>query len=214
MHIGALHEFHDTEYARNWAERFKENPARQQLFSDIGDLLEKQIPANGKVIELGIGPGFLAAYLMKRFPSIEYIGFDFSKAMLMIASERLEEHQERFKPLLVNLVEDQYEELFGDTADAIVSTWALHDLFTPENIQLVYSKCRAILSGILINGDFIKPDGSSYAYEGGRFEVKKHLRMLEGLGYQGVRCAGLYEENVEAPTAANNYACIVGVLFG
>jgi hypothetical protein len=56
---------------------------------------------------------------------------------------------------------------------AIVSTWALHDLGSQENVAVVYKRCAHALQegGRLLNGDFIKPDKAIYEYESGRFEI-------------------------------------------
>ena len=51
--------------------------------------------------------------------------------------------------------------------DAVVSTWALHDLGAPANVEQVYAGCAKALGGqgLLLNGDFIKPDGTAHEYE-------------------------------------------------
>ncbi|MGI9543534.1 MAG: hypothetical protein ACR2MX_09760, partial [Cyclobacteriaceae bacterium] len=64
--IGALHEFHNQTYSQEWAQRFEATPERQRLFTDMADLLEASIPKEATVLELGIGPGYLAQYLLER----------------------------------------------------------------------------------------------------------------------------------------------------
>jgi len=97
--------------------------------------------------------------------------------------------------------------------DAIVSTWALHDLGKPENTELVYRNCAQLLpkGGLLLNGDFIKPDMAKFEYEPGRFEIGKHIAMLRGAGFKSVECLVVLEEEIESPTAAQNYACLKAV---
>ena len=75
------------------------------------------------------------------------------------------------------------------STDAIVSTWALHDL------------------GVLLNGDFIKPVGAVQDYEAGRFEIDTHLIMLGRAGFKRVDCLEVFEEELDSPTAAQNYSC-------
>ncbi len=208
--IGATHKFHNQAYAHTWADRFKATPARRQLFADIGDLIESHVPLTATVLELGIGPGFLAAYLLDRFPHIHYLGLDFSQAMLAIAQDRLSRFGPRYQLLQFDLTQNKLQDAFPEPVDAVVSTWALHDLGSKPQIYEVYWQCRSVLTGILVNGDFIKPKGTSYEYEPGRIEIDEHLQMLQELGYSRVSCAGMYEVNVAEPTPANNYACLVG----
>ena len=71
----------------------------------------------------------------------------------------------------------------------------------------------ANLNGILINGDFVKPEGIAFNYENGRFEIKKHLKMLEELGYEKIACPFKCETSLKNSATANNYACIVAKKF-
>jgi len=65
---------------------------------------------------------------------------------------------------------------------------------------------------MLLNGDFIKPDKAIYEYEPGRFEIAKHIAMLCRVGFESADCLLVLEEEIESPTAAQNYACVRGVV--
>jgi predicted O-methyltransferase YrrM len=93
--IGAQHEFHDREFAIDWAERFTPTPARLELFRIILSELQSTIPADGCAVELGIGPGYLAGHILSAMPEIRYIGVDFSSPMLEIARTRLHSYSAR-----------------------------------------------------------------------------------------------------------------------
>jgi SAM-dependent methyltransferase len=93
--IGAHHEFDDEEYVEGWAGRFVPTPERLELFTIILSELKSQIPPNGCVVELGIGPGYLADHLLRAIPDIQYYGIDFSAPMLDIARQRLRPHSAR-----------------------------------------------------------------------------------------------------------------------
>lgn len=208
--VGALHEFHDQAYARDWADRFVPTPERLRLFEMIHEQLLRHIPADGHVLELGIGPGYLAHYLLQRLPHISYCGVDFSAPMLDIAGQRLHDFADRVSYLRRDLVEDDWDAEVARPTHAIVSTWALHDLGTPENIFSVYKRCHRALSdsGLLINGDFVKPENARQNYEGGRFEVARHLQALTQQGFADPSCLSYFEEELDNPTPAQNYACL------
>ena len=53
--VGANHEFHDSDYAAGWAERFEPTPDRLTLFNLMLTELQTRIPPNGRVVELGMG---------------------------------------------------------------------------------------------------------------------------------------------------------------
>ncbi len=212
--IGALHEFHDAEFAAGWADRFVPTPERLELFEVILSELQSRIPPHGRVVELGIGPGYLADHLLRAMPEIQYCGVDFSAPMLDIARHRLSAYSIRVVYVQADLVQDRWCLSVPKPVDAIVSTWALHDLGSQANVESVYRSCTRVLrdGGMLLNGDFIKPDAARYEYEPGRFEIAKHIEILQRVGFRSAECLGVLEEEVESPTAAHNYACFKGVV--
>jgi hypothetical protein len=60
-----------------------------------------------------------------------------------------------------------------------------------------------------VNGDFIKPDRTEWEYEPGRFEIARHVELLREAGFAAPASLHHFEPEVDAPTAAQNYACIV-----
>ena len=212
--IGAHHEFHDEEFVTGWADRFVPTPERMDLFNIILSELRSRVPPNGCVVELGIGPGYLADYLLNGMLDIRYYGVDFSVPMLNIAEHRLKPHAHRIAYVRADLVMDEWWADIPSPISAIVSTWALHDLGSQENVRNVYKSCAQVLQdgGILLNGDFIKPDRAIYEYEPGRFEIEKHIAMLRLVGFKHADCLVVLEEEINAPTPAQNYACFRGVV--
>ena len=212
--VGADHEFHDKEFVTGWANRFVPTPERLELFDAILSELRSQIPPNGCVVELGLGPGYLADHLLKTMPGIQYYGVDFSSPMLDIARQRLKPHASRVAYIQADLVKDHWWTDLPTSVNAIVSTWALHDLGSQENVEIVYKSCAQILQdgGVLLNGDFIKPDKAIHEYEPGRFEIAKHKEILRRVGFNITECLVILEEEIEAPTSAHNYACFKGMV--
>lgn len=211
--VGAEHEFHDEDYARGWAERFVPTPERLQLFDAIIERLRDSALPSSHVVELGIGPGYLAARLLDALPDITYEGLDFSAPMLDIAAHRLAPHARRVRFTQADLVNEDWPAKVERPVGAIVSTWALHDLGGEAQTASVYRGCRRILppEGVFLNGDFVKPDGTRHPFEAGRFPVARHLALLRAAGFGQARCLMVLEEELEAPTAAQNYACLEAV---
>lgn len=211
--IGAQHEFHDREFVTGWADRFVPTPERLKLFNSILCELISYIPADGCIVELGIGPGYLADYLLREMPEIKYYGVDFSAPMLDIARQRLSQHSKRVTYVQADLVKDRWWRDMPVPVNAIVSTWALHDLGSQENVETVYRNCSQTLikNGLLLNGDFIRPDNAVYEYEPGRFEIARHIEILQHVGFSRAECLLVLEKEIKSPTAAQNYACFKAV---
>jgi SAM-dependent methyltransferase len=214
--VGAQHEFHDDDYVAEWAERFVPTPERLELFEVFLSELTSRVPPDGCVVEVGIGPGFLAEHLLRAMPEIRYCGVDFSDPMLANARQRLMPYSARVAYVQADLVKDRWWTDIPVPVNAIVSTWALHDLGSQENVEVVYASCARVLQGggMLLNGDFIKPDEAKLEYEPGRFETAKHIAMLRRVGFDCAECLVVLEEEIESPTAAQNYACLKGLVSG
>lgn len=209
--IEALHEFHNEGFAKGWADKFEPTPDRLDLFETILLGIEQLGKSDTHVLELGIGPGYLADFLLSAKDSITYQGFDFSAPMLEIAENRLKAHLSRVSFSQVDLL-TTWSELGIQQPQIIVSTWSLHDLMSEENIQHAYQEAFKLLpiGGVILNGDFIKPENVTQSYEKGRLLEKSHLKMLSEIGFKNIRCLKQFEVNKESPTTANNYSCFFG----
>ncbi len=212
--VGAEHEFHDKEFVRGWADRFVPTPERVQLFDTIIESLASHFKAATHVVELGIGPAYLAKRILEKLPNVTYEGIDFSEPMLDIAAERLTAYGSRVTFTQADLIGEDWGSKVKRPAGAIVSTWALHDLGGVEKTKKVYRDSRNVLTtgGLFLNGDFVKPEGTPHEYEPGRFLVSRHLEILKEVGFKKVQCLVYLETEIENSTAAQNYACLQAVV--
>jgi cyclopropane fatty-acyl-phospholipid synthase-like methyltransferase len=212
-YVGVLHEFHNAVYARDWADRFTPSPPREALFAAMLLALRQQQLPESHVLELGIGPAYFAERLLRQRPDLQYEGLDFSQPMLDLAAERIRPFRQRVRLTLGDLLQAEWPTRVQHPVGAIVSTWSLHDLGAEERTAQVYTDCYRLLEygGILLNGDFVKPEGTAHDYEPGRFPVWRHLELLAAAGFSGCRCLGSWENELIAPTTAHNYACLLAV---
>ncbi len=211
--VGAQHEFHDAAFVRGWADRFVPTAPRLQLFDMILDQIHQPGVPNSHVVELGIGPGYMARHILQRDATISYEGLDFSEVFFDIARETVGDMLPRVTLTKADLMDQGWPSRLSKQPGAIISTWALHDLGGQQAVADVYARCYETLptGGVLVNGDFIKPDGTSFDYEPGRFEVGRHLELLGKAGFRNPKSLALFEQNLKDPTAAQNYACLVAV---
>ncbi len=212
-YVGAEHEFHDAAFARGWANRFVPTEPRIQLFDMVLDQIAQPGVPNTHVVELGIGPGYMARHILERNGTISYEGVDFSEVFFKIAKETVGSLMHRVTLTTANLMHQSWPQNLTRTPGAIISTWTLHDLGSQQAVADVYARCHEALpvGGVLVNGDFIKPDGTTWDYEPGRFEIRRHIELLRQAGFSNPKLLAHLEPNIESPTAAENYACLVAV---
>ena len=184
---------------------------RLALFNLILERISRPDLPNPHVLELGLGPGYMARHILERNASITYEGLDFSEVFFEVAKKTIGTAMPRVTLTKADLMDQAWPARVATQPGAIISTWALHDLGGQQAVADVYARCYEILpkGGVLIKGDFIKPDGTSWVYEPGRFETARHLELLRQAGFADPRLLATYELNTETPTAAQNYACLI-----
>ena len=212
-YVGAQHEFHDAAFVQGWADRFAPTAPRTALFELILAQISKPGLPNPHVLELGIGPGYMARHILERNADVSYEGLDFSEVFLEVAKRTIGRLMTRVTLTRADLLDQNWPARLARQPGAIISTWALHDLGSPRAVADVYARCHETLpnGGVLINGDFIKPDDTTWTYEPGRFEIHKHFEFLRQAGFANPKLLQTYEPNTETPTAAQNYACLIAV---
>ena len=211
--VGAQHEFHNAAFVQGWADRFVPTPPRLALFDLILEQIGKPDLPNAHVLELGLGPGYMARHILERNAVVSYEGLDFSAVFFDVARRTIGPFMPRVVLTKADLMDQTWPRHVSRQPAAIISTWALHDLGSQQAVADVYARCHELLppGGVLVNGDFIKPDGTTWTYEPGRFEVARHLELLRQAGFDDPLSLAEYEVNIATPTAAQNYACMVVV---
>jgi SAM-dependent methyltransferase len=135
-------------------------PPRVALFDLILEQLLKPGLPNAHVLELGLGPGYMARHILERNPKISYEGLDFSTVFFNVAKKTIGDYLRRVTLTQADLMDHAWPGSLSEPPGTIISTWALHDLGSPQAIADVYARRYDTLpkGGILVNGDFIKPD--------------------------------------------------------
>ena len=160
-----------------------------------------------------MGRDFWLRILLERLPDVKYQGLDFAFPMLELAAERLKSVKNRVTLTQADLTTPDWTDMLVANPQVVVSTWALHDLMSKQYIKAVYDTVRKILvpKGVLLNGDFIKPEKSHIEYEPGRIRPSEHLSLLGKAGFQSWECLKHFETDIECPTTSNNYSCFKAV---
>ena len=208
--VGADHEFHDAAFVQGWADRFVPTEPRVALFDMILGQIRGLGVSDANVLELGIGPAYMARHILERDSQLHYEGLDFSEVFFDVARRTLGPLVGRVALTKADLTDPSWPARVMRRPHAIISTWALHDLGGQAAVADVYRRSFDLLpkGGVLVNGDFIKPDGVDMDFEPGRFEVARHLELLREAGFAEPASLHHFEHVVDKPTAAQNYVCL------
>jgi SAM-dependent methyltransferase len=126
--VGAQHEFHDAAFVQGWSDRFVPTPPRVALFELIREHISTAGVPNPHVLELGLGPGYMARHILQRNPTISYEGLDFSDVFFEVAKKTIGEYMKRVTLTKADLMDPGWTRSLSRQPGAIISTWALHDL--------------------------------------------------------------------------------------
>ena len=154
-------------WVRRW-ERQQERYAvdREERFTVIADLVE-HIAAGAAhrplIVDLGCGPGSLAARLARRLPDADIVAVDRDPLLLELARTH---HADAARYVDTVIGEIGWTEALtlDRPLDAAVSTTALHYL-NPDALRRTYGQLASLLrpGGILVNGDHLPPDDTELA---------------------------------------------------
>ncbi|GGT15270.1 class I SAM-dependent methyltransferase [Streptomyces purpureus] len=176
-----------TATAARWVERWEcqqERYAvdREERFTVIADVVEHSTADRPAplVLDLGCGPGSLAARLAGRLPAAEVLAVDADPLLLELGSAYYGHHL-RYVEAVIG-APGWLDALGLDRpVDAVVSTTALHYL-GEGTLRDVYRDVAGRLrpGGVLVNGDHIRPDAaaiSELAAHVGRRHAERHSTL-------------------------------------
>ncbi|MEU2715500.1 class I SAM-dependent methyltransferase [Streptomyces sp. NPDC007205] len=157
--------------AEKWVERWELQQQRyavdrEDRFTVIADVVEHITAARTDrplVVDLGCGPGSLAARLARRLPHAEIVAVDRDPLLLELARTH---HADAARYVDTVIGQDGWTRALrlDRPLDAAVSSTALHYLGT-DALHRVYRELAALLrpGGVLVNGDHLPQDDAVLA---------------------------------------------------
>ena len=139
-----------------------------------------------RVLELGSGPGFLAAHLLATLPNLSMVLLDFSRPMHDLARTRLKPHLERVEFIERSFKDSDWFSSLNDF-DFVVTNQAVHELRHKRYAPELHKQVRNVLAP---NGRYLVSD--HYAGDGGMkntdlyMTIEEHLEALASAGYQSI----------------------------
>lgn len=114
-------------------------PWRADMFARIAE----QLAGRTRVLELGSGPGFLAAHLLGRL-ELDYVALDFSAAMHELARARLGSARARVTFVERDFLDPSWPNGLG-TFDAVVTMQAVHELRHKSRAATLHAQVRGLV---------------------------------------------------------------------
>ncbi|MER5663460.1 class I SAM-dependent methyltransferase [Streptomyces mirabilis] len=157
--------------AEKWVERWELQQQRyavdrEDRFTVIADVVEHITAGRTDrplILDLGCGPGSLAARLARRLPDADMVAVDRDPLLLELARTH---HADAARYVEAVIGEDGWTQALGldRPLDAAVSTTALHYL-SADALHRVYGHLAVLLrtGGVLVNGDHLPQDDAVLA---------------------------------------------------
>jgi 16S rRNA G1207 methylase RsmC len=125
------------------------------------------------VLELGSGPGFLAAYLLDALPAIQLTCLDFSLSMHNLARARLGPRAARVDFVERNFKESGWSRGLG-RFDAVMTNQAVHELRHKRYASQLHTAVKEVLKP---GGPYLVSD--HFFGEGGLQNVQLYMTLAE-----------------------------------
>lgn len=151
----------ETTVAAAWVNRWDAQQERyvadrEERFAVLCDIVEASVAdvAEPVVLDLGCGPGSLAARLYARLPRARIIGLDYDPLLLSLARTH---YGDAIEWIDTDLNGRDWQRHVPETIHAAVSTTALHWMPADRLAELYrVLGARMALGGVFVNGDHVK----------------------------------------------------------
>ena len=174
--------------AHTWArEADVKRPWRQQVRVAIAETLCLSSPTIRRVLEIGSGPGSLAAQILATVPLESYTLFDFSQPMLDLSRERLHDDP-RATFVLGDFSQPDWTRALPVPFDAVVSMQAVHEIRHKRRVLALYQQIHDVLrdDGLCVVCDHVPADASARLTSLHSTEHEQH-EALTGAGFEDAR---------------------------
>ena len=182
--------FHDEGEARAWAEAAdRKRPWRSMIFDRFASAVLLSSVAAPSILELGSGPGFLAAHVLDRCPDLRhYTLLDFSEPMLAQSRRRLAGHAARTEFIRADFKSEAWPEQVGGPFDFIFSHQAVHELRHKRHAPRLYAQIRSLMSpgSVLLVCDHLPDIAPTPRHRALYMGIAEYFAVLEDAGLTDV----------------------------
>lgn len=157
------HDWLDPAYVEAWvADRIDGDRHHRSRLEHLARLLASAVvTADPAVLDVGSGPGVLAEAVLRSIPGARLVVQDYSPPMLDQARSRLARAGDRVRFHQSDLRSPGWTLELGQSFDAVVSSYAIHNLRDPAAIRAVYDELVTVLApgGCVLLLDLVESPG-------------------------------------------------------
>jgi tRNA (cmo5U34)-methyltransferase len=157
------HDWHDAGYVDAWIEeRIDGDPDHAARIERLAGFLATVVSADQpRVLDVGTGPGVLAVAVLRAVPASRVVCHDFSLPMLERARSELAWAGERAGFHASDLAAGDWAAGLAGPFDAVVSSYAIHNLRAADAIRSVYADIARLLApgGCFLLLDMVETPG-------------------------------------------------------
>jgi SAM-dependent methyltransferase len=177
----------DPRDALEWERTAQERPGRAEIFQTFGQQLLGLAKSDLIILELGSGPGFLAAHLLDTLPAVRLTLLDFSAAMHNLARARIGPRATRVRFVERSFKAPGWSRDLG-RFDAVITNQAVHELRHKSYAPQLHAEVKEVLvpGGIYLVSDHFFGEGgllNDQLY----LTVAEQQRALLGAGFSHVQ---------------------------
>jgi tRNA (cmo5U34)-methyltransferase len=201
------HEWTSTAYAREWVSKDQQRTLeREAQFDAALKWLAVFLQKPARIMDLGSGPGTLAAKILAAFSEVHAICLDGSDEMLREARQRLAQFGERVSFVQADFDTPGWSSELPPGLDAVVSARAVHNLRKLNPIERVYHDVHELLrpGGVFMNIERVnfstpnlrrhyralqvKARGHAPKMDGPAPNLMQQFRLLKRAGFSDIDC--------------------------
>ena len=138
-------------FAVKYAEFARDTPSMRDEYRRLA-VKTASVIQDGRVLEIGPGPGFISIEIAKRLPEVQVVGLDVSETMIEVATGNA--HENGISERVSFRRGDASEMPFGEASfDFVISSGSLHHWKEPKQIfrevhRVLKPGCRALISDL------------------------------------------------------------------
>jgi tRNA (cmo5U34)-methyltransferase len=201
------HDWESKDYAQAWVSKDQQRALeREAQFNAALKWISVFLEGTAQVMDLGSGPGTLAAKLLGAFPQMQVLCLDGSEEMLAQARQRLAGFAERTAFIQADFGAENWSSKVPHGLDAVVSARAVHNLRQLKPIERVYRDVYELIrpGGLFMNIERvnfstpklrrhyrelqIKTRGKAAKMDGAAPNLLQQFRLLKRAGFRDIDC--------------------------
>ena len=187
------HQWTSKTYVEQWiTDAQPRDERRVPLLQKLAGFIPAPEDASIRVLDVGGGYGLVSQQVLERFPNATVVLHDYSEPMFEHARSNLAWAGERVSYVKADLFDPNWNTVFGEQFDAVVSGIAIHNVRQPARIRGIYREIFPLVKpgGCFLNYDRMPLSTPELAADAEHEPaiLEHQLRWLREAGFDASEC--------------------------